>query len=119
MSPVAQTDGINFYAQRVGRSAAMSGSILPELFPPSVIKIMILLFDFRSRSRFRAVLEASPMAVESGIDRADPKPVKVFLQKIMVERQRRGDERLRRKNNQADAVAGTSFDKLFRTGRPC
>ena len=45
----------------------MSGSILPELFWPSVIRMMILLFDFKSRSRFNAVLNASPMAVWSAL----------------------------------------------------
>ena len=44
-------------------SAASSGFNLPALFTPSVIRITILLFDFRSRNRFTAVPKPSPIAV--------------------------------------------------------
>ena len=66
--------------------------------------MMILLFDFQIAQPVDRRGQRVADGRRVGIDRADFQAREVLLQIIVVERQRRGDERLRREHHQPDAV---------------
>ena len=93
-------------------SAAVIGATVPELFWPSVIRMMMRLSESRSRNRFSPALIAEPIAVPSSMASLPASSrSRLASRKVVIERQRRGDISPTGESDEADSVRRPIVDE--------